>query len=198
MIWESWPWRQSLLRDAETLARWARRNPSDRRAFLIEQKVFNGAYAIRKLYEAQKLSTSFDDFAIKCVRYSCRSQMITHRNEHKFIEHYNFDDPNRCTVGFKRVINMIVHSFTFAEVIDKDLYVEAFLITSDRCRYTGLWQIELSDFVRLMRSVGNDSPSSCRTVRDPQSGKWFEWRGHGEPPSHIRERLDDLAAGWRS
>jgi hypothetical protein len=122
--------------------------------------------------------------------------MITHHNEHKIIEHYDFDNPNRCTVSFKRLINMVVHSFTFTEVIDDDLYVEAFLITSDRGRHTGLWQIELSDFVKLMRSVGNDSPSSCRAVRDPKSGEWLEWRGHGEPPSHIRERLDELRAAW--
>jgi hypothetical protein len=55
MIWESWPWRQSLLRDADTLARWVRKDPSDRRAFLTEQKVFNGAYAIRKLYQRTEI-----------------------------------------------------------------------------------------------------------------------------------------------
>jgi hypothetical protein len=199
MIFESWPWRQSLLRDADTLARWGRNNPSDRRAFLIEQKVFNGAYAMRKLCEAKKLSSRFDDSAIKCLRYPCSARVeITHQNEHKFSEHYDFfNDPRSCTISFKRLINMIIHSFTFAEVSDDDGYVQALLITSDRDRSAGLWRIEFSDFVELMRSVGNDSPSTIHAVRDSQSGEWFEWRGHGEPPVHIRERLDALAAAWR-
>jgi hypothetical protein len=197
MTWESSPWRQSLLRDAGTLARWGRKNPSDRRAFLIEQKVFNGAYAIRKLYQAKKLSSSFDDLTIECLIYPCRAKKISLQDAHKWNDHYDFEASRPDTIRAKRLIDMIIHSFTFAEVIDNDGYVEALLITSDRVRYTGLWQIELSDLVTLMRSVGEDSPSSCHAVLDRESSEWFEWRGHGEPPSHIREKLDELRAACR-
>jgi hypothetical protein len=153
---------------------------------------------MRKLYEAKKLCSKFGDLGIKCLRYPCFAEMeITQQNEHKFSEHYDFNSPRSCTMSAKRLTNMIIHSFTFAEVIDDDGYVQALLITSDRDRSIGLWQIELSDFVELMRSVGNDSPSDIRAVRDRQSGEWFEWRGHGEPPSHFREKLDELAAEWR-
>jgi hypothetical protein len=197
MIWESWPWRQGLLRDADTLERWGRKNPTDRRAFLIEQKVFNGAYAIRKLYQAQKLSSSFDDLNMKCRLYPCRATIITQQDDHKFKEHYKFEAPRLCTIGAKRLIDMIIHSFTFAEVIDDDGYVEALLITSDRFRYTGLWEIEFFDLVRLMRAVGNDSPSSCHAILDRPSGEWVTWRGHGKPPNHICKRFDELKAAWQ-
>jgi hypothetical protein len=197
MIWESCPWRQALLRDAETLRRWGRKNPSDRRAFLIEQKVFNGAYGIRKLYQAKKLSSSFEDLSIKCLIYPCRVKKISLKDAHKWYDHYDFETSHPDTVRAQRLTDMIIHSFTFVEQIDNDGYVEALLITSDRLRYKGLWQIELSDLVTLMRSVGVDSPSSCHAVLDRESGEWFEWRGHGEPPSHIGEKLEELTATWR-
>jgi hypothetical protein len=116
MIWESWPWRQSLLRDAETLARWGKKNPSDRRAFLIEHKVFNGAYGIRKLYQAKKLSSSFDDLSIQCLIYPGQAKTISLQDSHKWNDHYDFEDSRRDTIPAKRLIDMIIHSFTFAEV----------------------------------------------------------------------------------
>jgi hypothetical protein len=45
MIRESWPWRDRLAKDADLIDRWtAKTADSERRSFLIEQKVFFAAY----------------------------------------------------------------------------------------------------------------------------------------------------------
>ena len=61
MIFDSTPWRAQLAVDAEALEAAAKRRASNKRSVLIERNVFLGAYTIRKLHEATKLSTRLLD-----------------------------------------------------------------------------------------------------------------------------------------
>lgn len=196
MIWESWPWKQRLLKDADLIERWARKNPSDRRAFIIEQKVFVGAYAMRKLLESQKLSSSFNDRMVNCDVYPALGKPITIANNHKFDKLYDFSSPVRRMIAAKTLLNLVIHSFIFAEVVDSDdLSTQAFFITSDHSRNKGLWRIELTTFSELMREVGNDMPTYYVRSFDTKEGDWFVWQGHGQPPIHIRKKLAELKKG---
>jgi hypothetical protein len=121
MILESWPWKQRLLNDADLIERWARKGPTERRSFMIEQKVFLAAYAMRKLSEARKLSSSFSERVIKCQIYAACKEPITIADNHKIDEVYDLDNPKRRTIAAKSLLDLIIHSFIFAEVVDDEI-----------------------------------------------------------------------------
>ncbi len=56
MIYESYPWKRDLLRDADIIERWAaKKTDSEYRSMLLEKKVFLSAFVIRKLIEDYKV-----------------------------------------------------------------------------------------------------------------------------------------------
>lgn len=158
MIWESGPWKDLLLSDATLLERWsAKASVTERRSMLIERKVFLAAYTIRKLYEAQKLSTRFRDQSLRCRTYPALSDRIT-RHSVRLEELYDFDSPHDRAIAVRDLIDLIIHSFVFSEFLREDMMVEGFLVASDKRRYDRLWLIEMKAFIRLMRQVGGDYP----------------------------------------
>lgn len=61
VIWESGPWKEALLKDADLLDRWAsRRDRAVQRDVIFEKKIFLAAYSMRRLIEAEKLCSSFE------------------------------------------------------------------------------------------------------------------------------------------
>jgi hypothetical protein len=193
MIWESGPWKDQLLADAALLERWAAKGKMpERRSLLIERKVFLAAYAIRKLHEAQKLSTSFGHWSFRCRTYPAVSDRITFSNNHKLDELYDFDTPEEKVIAARHLIDLIIHSFAFAEFLRDDMTVEGFLVTSDRRRYDRLWFVEMLAYVRLMRNVGNDYPPGTTGVFNRDRNDWEMWQGYGDPPVEFQRRMKKI------
>ncbi|MBA3676927.1 MAG: hypothetical protein H0W74_05920 [Sphingosinicella sp.] len=189
MIWESWPWKQDLLRDADILGRWAAKPPTERRSYLVEKKVFFAAYSMRKLLEAGKLSTATMNRSIGCKVYPALSAAISSDNRHHFDELYDLNSPVMRQLPARTLINMIIHSLVFVEGLADNLSLSSFLITSDRTKFDGLWEVPLDAFIRTMRRVGADMPSTYVRALDPVKGSWLIWPGNGEPPKHVEEAL---------
>lgn len=193
MIWDSGPWKGQLLSDADLLQRWAaKRKATERRSFLIERKIFISAYAIRKLFEAKKVSTSFEQRLIECRAFSAKSDRITLENNHKLEELYYFDNPVTKRVGVRHLLNQIIHSFVFVECTRDDLTIEGFFVTSDHKRYTSLLLIPMPAFIDVMREIGQDYPSSSMRIFDKKKNDWFFWQGHGDPPQQILDKLNTI------
>jgi hypothetical protein len=192
MIWESAPWKDLLIADATLLERWsAKPGVTERRSVLIERKVFLAAYTIRKLYEAQKLSTSFRDRSFRCRTYPAMSDRITHYSV-RLEKLYDFDKPHERTITPRNLIDVIIHSFIFSEFLREDMTIEGFLVTSDKSRYDRLWLVEMDSFVRLMRQVGSDYPSSMTGVFNRDKNDWEQWHGHGDPPAEFMRRAEKI------
>jgi hypothetical protein len=192
-IHESWPWKDRLLKDAALLEHWAAKAVvTERRSYLIEHKVLMAAYAMRKLHEAQKLSTKFSDRSVRCRAFPPSSERLTLSNNHKLDELYDFGNPEERTVGARDVLNLIVHSLAFGEMLREDMTVEGFLVTSDRRRGEFLLLVGMAEFVDLMREVGNDYPSTGIRVYDPEKDDYEVWQGDGEPPPEVVERLEAI------
>ena len=195
MIWESSPWKNRLLSDADLLERWAaKKSITERRSFLLEQKIFISAYSIRKLMEAEKVSSYFSDRSERCQRFNALSDHITKLNNHKLDELYDMSEPVSVTIPTKRLIDMIIHSFVFAEAVHGDMTIEGFYVTSDQTRYDALWLINLERFIQLMREVGKDYPSIGLRILDIDKNDWFVWQGNGEPPPHVKRKIEKIRA----
>lgn len=182
MIFESAPWKALLVRDADLVARWAVKAPTDRRAFLIERKLFMSAYAIRKLAEDHKLSTATLSSNV-AVRLARPLKPGFSGVLHSVGRYFDLDNPVCHTLNWRRVLNMMIHSSTFAEAVDDEERVTGFLVTSDNEAGRGLIQVELNDFLKLMRAASDDYPSVVRQTRDSKDERWITWAGHD--PDHA-------------
>jgi len=177
--------------------RWARKPMTDRRGFIIEQKIFLAAYTIRKLMEAEKFSSSFRDTSLTCRAYPSISDEITISNKYKIDELYDFNSSEISKLSISKVVNYIIHSFIFSECSNEDNIMTGFLINSDKVKYNGLYEVTLAEFLACMRTAGSDMPSASIRIFDRESKNWFVWNGHGEPPSHVQEKVRLLRAKLR-
>jgi hypothetical protein len=182
MIHESGPWKMHLSRDADLIERWAAKpGPSERRSFLVERKVFLAAYAMRKLDDAVKLSTDFMGAEMGVIRFQPTAGNYTQINNHQFDEHFDLERPEHVGLPRRRLLNLLVHSLVFVEVLGEAETFEAFMVTSDQERANGLIQVELAHFIELMRLAAADFPGTFRYERDALKGGSRIWAGHGEP-----------------
>ena len=183
MIHESAPWKSHLLRDASLIERWAAKpERSERKSFLIERKVFLAAYAIRKLDESLKVSTDLLTAEVSLLRFPPSKPGFDLFTNHRCDEHFDLQDPQSVSLSHRRMLNLLVHSLVFVEVVGDAKTFDAFMVTSDHERDRGLYQVDMAAFVELMRLVGSDWPSSARWVREPTGSGWRVWAGHGEAP----------------
>lgn len=193
MIWDSVPWKGALLADASLLERWASKpTATNRRSVLIERKLFLAAYSIRKLWEAQKTSTGSSDQSFRCITFPPISDRITRYNNYKLDEIYNFEKSKNKEIDARSLINLVIHSFVFAESLRDDMTVEGFFVTSDRERDDRLWLVPMEAFINFMRQVGGDYPSTAVRVFDRDKNDWIVWQGHGDPPTEFVRRTNKI------
>jgi hypothetical protein len=197
MIWESYPWKNQLLADAAIIKRWASKTQhTERRSILIERKIFLAAYTIRKLDDDDKLSSAFHDRSLACRTYRAKSKRIAPLNAHKIDELYDLDGANTETISARHLMDIIIHSLVFTEVLRDNLTLKAFLVTSDR-RKTRLWEIKTDAFVKLMHDVGNDYPPESHRVSNPDTGEFVLWQGNGSPPPSFEARAHRILKTYR-
>ncbi len=195
MIFESGPWKADLKRDAAILRRWSALHVQRaRRSTLIEKKVFLSAFAIRKLIEARRVSSTLGSQAFPLTISSATSADITSENNHRIDRLYDLAAPQSGSLEVGRLVSVIVHSLIFVEEEDEDGRVIAFHVTSDWDRFKGLYRVELDRFIELLDQVSDDFPPVSIRVRDPKSSGWFVWNGNGEPPPDVLARVNALIA----
>lgn len=181
MIHKSSPWKTRLAGDADLLERWAGKPPSERRSFLIEQKLFLTAYALRKLDEANRLSSGLLTHAMSVVRFTPTKPGYAAFNNHRFDAYFDLERPTAQNLPRRRLLNMLIHSLVFIEVLDDAGRIEAFMVTSEREREDGLFQASLSEMIALMRAAAADYPSFTSYRRVGSKGRWRVWAGHDDP-----------------
>jgi hypothetical protein len=188
MIHESSPWKTALVRDAELIERWAAKPYSARRSFLIERKVFLAAYSLRKLGDDVKISNATLTQSIG-VRVSPPLKEGFSNLRHWVERYFDLENSVRRQLTWRQVLNMVIHSAVFAELVDDDECVTGFMVTSDKEIKRGLVHVQLSDFVQLMRTASVDYPTLVHQAWDAHAGKWVSWAGHGTL------NLDKVAGG---
>jgi hypothetical protein len=199
MIYESAPWRTLLLKDAKLLDAWAGKpKVTSRRSFLIEQKVFLAAYAMRKLIEAKKLSSSFESKSLRCEVFPAfDGKKFTRWSNNQFEKLYDLSRPSIQTLNVRDLLDLIIHSLIFQELFSEDQTIEGLAITSDRKR-KNLWFVNVKKFTSIMRQVACDSPSSVAAVANPETGEWIEWRGQGDAPKSFQDKMAKTTEKWRA
>jgi hypothetical protein len=198
MIHESHPWRVLLIKDAGIIERWAGKQKwTEYRSVLLEQKIFLAAYSMRKLAEAKKLSSSFSGRNINCRAFRATGfGPLTSLNNHRLEKLFDLQNPVKSSINAPSLLDVIIHSLAFAELMNEKDAVTDFWVTSDR-QQEHLWEIDISTFTSLMRDVAADRPSSAAWVFDPDTDQLIEWRGTGEMPPEIQQRFTKIENRYR-
>lgn len=173
MIWESFYWKEGLLRHARDLRRreQQRRWPEASLA-RIEQTIMMGFYSVRKLAEARKLSDSTVGYSISVSRYPSKGEPITLMNWHKLDRLYDMDDGSHECLGLLSLCNQFIHSYVFAPVFSEGGGLYSLLFCSDRARGASLFEIELRRVIDVFELVGNDYPNQVSLRYEPDKGDY--------------------------
>ena len=186
MIYQSAPWKEQLLRDAARLRRIMRKridsDGGEKDLFQLERLVFLSAYTMRKLWEADKLSSNWNHQRLRCLRFPIKGDASpTQLNWHDLDRHYDLETSSEAKIRPDEFCDRIIHSFIFSPSIGNEATITEFYFTSDTMRHRSVWLIGLDVVANLMTTSGKDYPSSGRWVRRAD-GQFDTWTGHGEPP----------------
>lgn len=170
MIWESHYWKEDLARLADRLRKKARqRRWPERSLAKLEQGIFIGFYAVRKLLEARKLSEreikrliSADSFS-----YTGKQQITLLNWNTKLHEAFNFEKPKKVKLSITFLCNQVIHSYVYKEVFDEEGLLTGIFISSDRERNRMLYFIALSELIKTFSTISKDYPSNAEYQFDP-------------------------------
>jgi hypothetical protein len=164
VIYESYFWKRDLLRYAEVL----RKKTTQRRwveasGALVEKTVFIGFYAIRKLLEAKKVSTSLHSRNIRCRVCKPTGKPVTILNRHRLDELFDLSSWKPSHIPVTSLANQVIHSYVFAMAHSESHRWESILVTSDREKVRRLYEISATELIKTFEVFGNNYPSK---------GKW--------------------------
>lgn len=125
----------------------------------VERFVFWVAVSIRKLIESKKLSDDFEQLEFTVRRHPARAALSEQDwlNAHHFDRHYDLGRYEVETMRPLKLCNQLVHSFAFVPVTNEEgRTLEAILFNSDRTRSRGLYDVEWSEFDRMVMEAIDD------------------------------------------
>ena len=162
MIYESYPWKQDLLRRKRLIIKYNRtdllyEDNDDRAHTIIEKAVFYSAFIIRKLIDCKvKVSDDVDNykFKLKAVRPLKNVNLL-----HRWPDENTHDWANQITYtkSGADICNWLIHSFIFYFGYDENETIDSFYVSSDFDKNKLLYRIDLKDWITYMDFVGNDS-----------------------------------------
>ncbi len=145
-----------------------------------------GFYTLRKLFEAQKVSTAIAKAPIALTSYRWLGKPVTRMNWHRFLEKYDFEHPIKLQKQIGFVCDQLVHSYVFAPVTEDEGGLVSILFNSDRTRRKSLFELPLATVAHLFSSVGEDNPSAMQALFNPSSDDYDTWLVPSEALSRRR------------
>lgn len=167
MIYESFPWKEELLKIKKSLEhREVQKRWNNRSYFLFEKEIFISFYIIRKLIEADKFSTKNREMKIPCHMFPTSEKKVTKFNKHRIEVLYDFSKYKMDEIRLIDLCHQIIHSYIFDPVFAENKKVIGFWVTSDRRRNRSLYCIFIDDVIKLFNILGNDYPNYMNSYYD--------------------------------
>lgn len=172
MIWGSCYWKEPLLKDRNYLLRFRCSNTTGEKALAeLEKRIFLSFYSIRKLIEAEELSTVNVNSSWPVFSYRNISR-VDLMNWHKIDEKYDLEQENQETRSLHWICNQVIHSFVFVIDFEDDGKLSGFFISSDKERNKKLYQIRRKQILDILKLIGNDYPAHLDGERNKE-GDWI-------------------------
>jgi hypothetical protein len=173
MIHESYYWRAELIKLSKKLSKRIpyKRFWTDAQHGAFEKEIMIGFYIIRKLIEAQKLPNAIIATKINGHRFPNNGTNVHLMNNHRFYDHYEFDNGKTEKFDLKFLINQIVHSYIFSpefDITEDDgkMTLTAILFCSDDQRNKWIYELKFLSIINLFEKIGNSHVTNAHLTFD--------------------------------
>ncbi|MGN7100331.1 hypothetical protein ACTHR6_01895 [Ralstonia holmesii] len=174
MIYESRYWKRPLLRAATWLERLRVQEAHEERDLVrIERELFVGFYAIRKLLDTFKVSTSTRKTTFSMSWSPCL-EPVDYMSAHRIEEKFDLETQHTEQRDLLFLCNQFVHSYVFIPLIDERGAFFGVYVASDRARGEKLYFVGLDIILSAFRTVGRDYPTELHLHRNEKTGQWEE------------------------
>ena len=172
MIWESWPWKQELAGLAKKLRKRKKQKKWFEKSFeILERDLFIGAYSIRKLLDAKKLSDEIESMTIHAVAYAPTRKKVDFFNWHKIEELYDLSQGNPANINLRDFNNQFIHSFIFIIASGPDAGFDGVFVVSEYKKDKILYFISADEITKIYERVSKDDICSASWERDSLTGE---------------------------
>lgn len=172
MIWESCYWKEPLLKDRKYLLSFRRNESTSEKTLAgLEKRIFLSFYSIRKLIEADKLSTKNVDSKWSIYSYYNKSR-VDKMNWHKIDVKYDFTNRQKERRNLRWICNQVIHSYVFILGFDEKGKISCFYISSDREKNIKLYEVSRQEMLDIFKTIGSDYPSASHGYRG-KDGEWI-------------------------
>lgn len=175
MIHESYYWKRELTKLAKKLTNRipCKRFWTDAQNGAFEKEVMIGFYVVRKLLESQKLPNIIASTKLIGIKYPNNGTDVHLMNNHRFPEHYDFENGKDEKFDLKFLINQIVHSYIFSPNFDidetnGDMTLSAIHFCSDDHRNKWIYEVSIQTIIELFDKVGQSNVTSAHYFYDHQ------------------------------
>jgi len=163
MIWESYYWKEPLLKMADRIEKYSQKDGlTDRQGAQYERDIFIGYYTVRKLFESAG-KVSDDTRAMKlCVHWfpkKAGAPIVDWYNRSEFWDIYDLEDRHREQRDALFVAHRVIHSFIMVGSSGGEGEPSGDFFTSDRDKEKRLYFVPASETLSLFRAVGRDYPN---------------------------------------
>lgn len=176
MVYESYPWKQDLMRRKRLIQKYntAKRFDLDYDATytVIEKAIFYSAFIIRKLIDCRgKLSDDADNYSIHVKSIKPLKRVD---NLHRWPEEDSHDWGNEKnqTVAGKDVCNWLIHSYIFFVAFEENGPIVDFCVSSDYDRNKILYKISIADWMDYIEFIASDDIVSLSSHYDEKTNDY--------------------------
>lgn len=169
MIGDSVPWKDDLLRIADTIERrTTQRRWTERTSFLVERDVMVAAYAIRKLLEARELSDEVSAEPVHARLHRLTGTPVDIWNRYEFYEQYEMESTPTIQLTLHAFCNQVIHSWVWMLSATEEAphRFDGLYVSSDRASKRHVYFFAAKTLVDLFREVGQDDVVDMRMQRD--------------------------------
>ncbi len=196
MVHDSYYWRKELIKISKSLKKRIqyKKEWNDSKYAKFEKEIMFGFYIVRKLLEANKLTSDFSSLKLEYKVYPSKGKPITLMNNHRFNENYDLENPTIEKRELRFFINQFVHSYIFSpiiSVVDKDIetkiddgslmedeIIEIYdnadkellgvFFNSDNNKYDSLFEMQIGTIRKLFKKVGKCNVTRIEMKYDEQ------------------------------
>jgi hypothetical protein len=160
MIWESSYWKKEILKIADKLERRiTQKKWFDASNANAEKEIMVSAFMVRKLFESKKIDDTIERKTIPIIKYPSNGKKISLLRRLSPERFFTLEVPNKSKITIKDIYNNIIHSYIFMlNIVDGEF--QYFWVASDWNKFAFMLQINVIDYISILREVGNYFPKA--------------------------------------
>lgn len=160
-------WRRYLNKCALRLEkRFRQKRWSSRSAFLLEQDIFLGFYAIRKIMESKKFNPKLAGLNPKVLQYAYNKVANSTLDVNHPLYSYELFNYKSYKLSTKKLSDQFIHSYHFVTEVPLGGALTGFYFVSDWLKDKQIFYIKLLKVIEIFYSFYLDTPCKLQIAKD--------------------------------